>query len=585
MVAAGIATATIQAQRDSCADCLTARIWPTTGDSFPEAEALKRRQPEPLDLGVAFSGGGTRSASATTGQLRGLVQNGWLEKVRYISAISGGSWAAITYTYSEATDQQLLGPLAPPEKLQLDAVKNCPDGRMAASLGAKQLPSAAFREAASHVSSEILGNDSAQFIRQGFNWLLSRRESQRDEKTYSRFIGDIFIDPIIDPMGKQASRRLFGWDDQTVGEAVLDNIGKLSHVDFLTTDSRHRPFLIVGGEVVSTEDVFSYPLLMPIEYTPIYTGVRHRFGEKFGGTYISSWAYDHLPAGPANRKLLRVHQGDSDRKFTIADVAAAAGSAPELAFLLGKQYDTLPSWARSLSGSIAGFFPSFIHVTVHNNNEAFVSGPVSHGDGGFTDNLGVMPLLARGVKNIIVFANIVDEYAQDEDLASYFEAVPSVGLTGNKLFNRVFEPDGLAAIKAQFHDDKLAGRPLVYCNLKGNPWKVLKNDFYEIKPYDGLHICWVYTHAVEAWSGQLDSKLQKLLASKEFNTFPWYNTFTQLKLDTAHVNLLADLTGWVMTDPEVIKRIRSAIPELPEPRNPSSEPVKYVSDHCVPSYQ
>ena len=43
------------------------------------------------ELGIAFSGGGTRAASATWGQLRGLNELGWLDEARYVSAVSGGS--------------------------------------------------------------------------------------------------------------------------------------------------------------------------------------------------------------------------------------------------------------------------------------------------------------------------------------------------------------------------------------------------------------------------------------------------------------------------------------------------------------
>lgn len=34
----------------------------------------------------------------------------------------------------------------------------------------------------------------------------------------------------------------------------------------------------------------------------------------------------------------------------------------------------------------------------------------AHGDGGFSDNLGIMPLLARGVQNLLVFVNICFVY-------------------------------------------------------------------------------------------------------------------------------------------------------------------------------
>ena len=58
---------------------------------FPETtpELLSRTN----NCGICFSGGGTRSMAATMGQLRALHKLGLLAKARYISSVSGGSWA------------------------------------------------------------------------------------------------------------------------------------------------------------------------------------------------------------------------------------------------------------------------------------------------------------------------------------------------------------------------------------------------------------------------------------------------------------------------------------------------------------
>lgn len=74
-------------------------VWNTeqNPDHFPEAaESSPIAVPwlkDKKDFGLAFSGGGTRAASATLGQLRGLRKKGLLKDVKYISAVSGGSWA------------------------------------------------------------------------------------------------------------------------------------------------------------------------------------------------------------------------------------------------------------------------------------------------------------------------------------------------------------------------------------------------------------------------------------------------------------------------------------------------------------
>ncbi|MEZ9044512.1 hypothetical protein AB6D99_05120 [Vibrio cyclitrophicus] len=58
---------------------------------FPETELLSFKEDYAnRDLGVAFSGGGTRSAACTLGQLKALDELGLLPRVKYISAVSGG---------------------------------------------------------------------------------------------------------------------------------------------------------------------------------------------------------------------------------------------------------------------------------------------------------------------------------------------------------------------------------------------------------------------------------------------------------------------------------------------------------------
>src|SRR5690242_4301356 len=76
-------------------------LWKGHQDwAVPEKAALDHRKVK--DLGIAFSGGGTRSAAATLGELRGLYENGWLKNVRYMTAVSGGSWTSVPFVYSTA---------------------------------------------------------------------------------------------------------------------------------------------------------------------------------------------------------------------------------------------------------------------------------------------------------------------------------------------------------------------------------------------------------------------------------------------------------------------------------------------------
>src|SRR3954465_7942145 len=84
-------------ERPTAQSTLRSQYWSTAGN-FPETDRLRTLRP--VDFGIAFSGGGTRSAAAVLGQLRALHELKWLESVRYMSAASGGAWGAVPYAFS-----------------------------------------------------------------------------------------------------------------------------------------------------------------------------------------------------------------------------------------------------------------------------------------------------------------------------------------------------------------------------------------------------------------------------------------------------------------------------------------------------
>ncbi|MEA3412187.1 MAG: patatin-like phospholipase family protein [Pseudomonadota bacterium] len=90
-------------------------------------------------VGVCFSGGGSRAPTCAWGQMMGLRQlrdtggKPLLDRIRYISSVSGGSCASVLYTFlpEKIADEQFFVPCFSPQDLYLET---SPEGGMDVSL-------------------------------------------------------------------------------------------------------------------------------------------------------------------------------------------------------------------------------------------------------------------------------------------------------------------------------------------------------------------------------------------------------------------------------------------------------------------
>jgi hypothetical protein len=604
-----------------CPDCLKARYWQIdphdfekAGDAtFPESDFLKDR----LDLGIAFSGGGTRSATAELGQLRGLHRLGWLSRVRYVSAVSGGGWAAIPFVYSKQPLDDLLGKYQSPDALNLDEVKKVANGWLGVAISKSSLVSGAIREGtAIYLSFRERAQDAPNPLLKEIVWLTNRmrREGERDDKTYARMLGDIFVsDKLVEP---EANKNLFSWNAKTIADMMAINPGKLPvfvvpHAE--TPPGRpaasgpDRPFLIAGGTLVSARRDYAYPLLMPVEYTPMYVGVRQTFG-LFGGTYVWPWAYDPVEIGQAMPDAAGATAGggssgggggsgsggggsglidvkiDSARRFTLADVAASTGAAPEIPAL---QAFGLEEPFKSRVEIAATFFPHFKHFAVHDPNRVILTKAIPHGDGGGIENLGVMPLLARHVHNILVFNNTSEPCVErNSDMQALFLPGAEPDVTSDTRGDQVFDPEEWEEVKNAMVAQREAGQPQVYC---GVDWSVQRNQRYNIRAYDHVNICFVYNASAAEWETQL-AKSQGVLSllrdpkandttpiacrargttagTGKLQNFPYFATFEQnkphlIQLTVPQVNLFANLTAWTISNQSTVTTVTRAMKDL-----------------------
>lgn len=95
-----------------------ANIYPDSGATPTIVNADKSRP----NGAVCFSGGGSRARTCARDQMVGLINSRVVEKVRYISSVSGGTWTSSIFTFllDTITDADLLGQYVPPENLSLN---------------------------------------------------------------------------------------------------------------------------------------------------------------------------------------------------------------------------------------------------------------------------------------------------------------------------------------------------------------------------------------------------------------------------------------------------------------------------------
>ena len=537
------------------------RVWETKENSrsFPELDP--KLMPSTLQNiytenggkisktnGLVFSGGGTRSATLTLGQLRSLRELGVLDKFHYISAISGGSWAAVPYVYAKRASgdksdtkgftksSRFLGKYIPPNKLSKDYLKG---NRDMGKLGEAITKSSVLTETLS-------------------GWF-----SLKGDETYSYVIGSVFLKPF------ELNDTKFFTLDKRVRDSIVEDNPTL--VNAFYTPEKDKPFLIVGSTVQLkhyTPSSRKPNEIFPLEITPLYVGVpttKSALGKnssRIGGGYIEPFMYNSKPPKAKNIILGETRQTkvtikNDINKFSLSDVIGTSGAAPQAVLTGGLKYlFFLPS---NLG------FPELHHwpITDQDNYRPMKEDYV-HGDGGNIDNIGLMPLLARKVDNILVFINTQEDfntgyangdipaYAMYSDLQNYFQ------YNEKRPKNIVFNEPQLKVLYEAFEKNKIAGEPLVHCDK----YPVKENKFFGVLDTVGYtpRICWFYNDKPKKWTALVnqaehlgDEKSKIIQEIAPYESIPHSKTFLHqwhdgqlIDRNNRHVNIESNISSWAV---------------------------------------
>lgn len=517
------------------------RVWITHENShsrpaqieFPELALRSVRCKK--NIGLCFSGGGSVSAMATTGQLRALHELGLLRQVRYISAVSGGAWGAIPYVFHDAgngnlTLERLLGEFKCPDQLTVgDFPRQSPGHYFGIPDPADEVSLASSLNANAFVTKHLV-----------------RGLLANGDENYARALNRIYLAPL----GLGDTTRFFTHDRETLREALRRN-PELARSDFYVVNEQPaaKPFLIANSYLVKRYHANSFERLYHMELTPYYSGVRrfdpdtHRL--PIGGGMVETYAMDSIPAEPATGDARRVefHRDfypGVRLEFSLSDVMAATGSAP-----------TVPRGLSHLSDVFG--FPEFRHWAPGDASSKADEYLVT--DGGTIDNLGIQALLARRVETVFVFLNNETSFlSRNEDgelvmplaISTLFGRGDESKLKGRqkwkKQANQVFPESDFDRLVDQF-DAKLArGETLVVESCH----RTIGNRLHQVPCDVPARVIWfvmagidgekprqlpqdsgginLWTNETEWWC-RLSGEVKAQLESFEIRTFPFYPTF------------------------------------------------------------
>ena len=479
---------------------VTTRYWDCSqAPVFPE----KTKLGEKAKLGICFSGGGTRSTSCTHGQLRALDALGLLDNTGYISCVSGGSWAALPFTFLNRhyEDRHFLGTIVDPRELTEELLDDV------------------------HSSNYLATVTQAGIV----DDIIEQAVKLAGDETYSRAVGDVFLAQF----GLNDRAKVFAHDRAHLDDVLAQN-PNLNSDDFYHVE-KDRPFLVVGGALLRKGDGD-----LVFEMTPMYTGISKLYkglgagGRDIGGGFIESFAMDSDEPDKINRDgTLTVRLGNKGHRFALSDVVGTSGAAPAevLNNLLIRQVG----------------FPDFRHWPLTKLGKTS-SKTYEFGDGGNIENLGILPLLKRGVEKIVVFVNTKKPLERAGSKIRTNKAIELLFRSGS--VNQVFAEDELEPLK-----DALMSRAEVGdAAVVSKSYTTVANAHHGIEAGHDVQVLWVYNNLYQSWCDHLPAAIREQIGKRgKLKNFPHFATFLEnppklIDLAPIQANLLSQMSSAVVMD-------------------------------------
>ena len=420
--------------------------------SFAEEEFFNKPS-----TGICFSGGGSRAMVLAMGQLRGIEQLGLMKNVKYISSVSGGSWASTAYAYRiQDNTKSLIGEYVEPKDISIQSLESGTPPTMA-SVNTTINFAPFFKQL--KLDGKVSFSSASPFTLNYINSLYQiYQEKIAKSQGWQNAIANSFLHPfkLLDNFDTDH----FTFNDNTKNDFEKRNPFFKNQNNKVFTQNSNSPYLIVNGVItnIAGEKIKGEKNYIGLEFTPLYTDTGYKannftvpFGDK--SIQIGNGAIESLAFGGEANSHIKDDFINTRQPFAPLGLGAITGvSSNFLGGIISTELKALVSLIKMIK-DIAVFcnvevvinflqdivdylidkeeFPlikitkAFVNFIISlevdelilQNPETCYWSPNSTpdstpksatfelADGGCMDNYGIMPMLRRKVQRVVVFIN------------------------------------------------------------------------------------------------------------------------------------------------------------------------------------
>jgi len=328
-----------------------ANLYPKSVPNPTVANADANRK----SIGVCFSGGGSRALTCAWGQLIALAGvkqpdgKRLLDDVRYVSSVSGGTWAAVLYTFrpESISDDEFLGPAYPPNRLYYNT--NTPGGLNVSTMGKSHLGKVP-QNFSSLYDPDIFDNVFVEFLaitvlkkiplKDAVRWLWMYIVGENVLEDFGLYTYSTSLFKPHETPWNYADAKYFTLSEAYAQAKIFPGGKSPSPGSFVYARTRPdgraaAPMLIVNANVVGKSRPGTWqtgPIQIPVQVSPVAGGIygtNPQVDEKIGGGVVEAFAFTSQLSSQASPGKVAA---DFPRTYTLVDITACS-SAFYAAFL------------------------------------------------------------------------------------------------------------------------------------------------------------------------------------------------------------------------------------------------------------